>query len=736
MVTKIVYALNTVEVGRNCIVTCGIPFDKGEVTSTTQVITEIGARGYDGQFGGSTTPNSGGSWRQKVQWEPFGVPYNDGSYRFGKIQFIGELAAKSWNNGDTKCIIDTHSAGYSNYRAFNWDNTNYNLFADTRFELKINGETAAINGSQLTLVGTPGTEDVVRRYKLFTRPFATMPWIWVELVVDVPNLSGTSTDGSNWWSKVKHANFWFRFGCSYLQRNTGYRSNGLYNEQQSRFFLSDGIYLTIIGQDSCLRFEQYIVNKRDISVSGRPAVEYHLHDHTLAYYKADAITQGGSKMYRGVLFFNTESWIASAEKTFEVSAIAEGWQKYMPPIFADTELPPNVAEPSTSNYRTDWIARINNLLRDGYGRIYPRPHQWNAYGPKPDIAGPGDQGTFGNAYHHNCLYWTMQSSYSAEIPHLVAGIISQGFRPVWQYEQDGTGFTISNYPTAWVWSSRIFNGNGSFGGTSPDWAGIVYLGYGAEQQREGESGREWQGPDRQHASVQVFGIATIISADYFGFEFCKMFGETYAAMIKGRAGYNIIDGWEADRASARTMQSLIPMFYVTNSQEMLKGLAKRYWLGYSILQGWRFGENASIDKLDFIDVVGCYTSNNQVFYNSTHDSTTWPENPGYNRGWLPGNLRPRSPSEAPFFNPWQSGFVAITYYQLYKMFEDLYPDGAWCSITNNDEITLSNPGGNSFPISKTIALSVARDLAATVINHCTWLFGPNSSEGSILYLVQ
>jgi hypothetical protein len=63
------------------------------------------------------------------------------------------------------------------------------------------------------------------------------------------------------------------------------------------------------------------------------------------------------------------------------------------------------------------------------------------------------------------------------------------------------------------------------------------------------------------------------------------------------------------------------------------------------------------------------------------------------------------------------------------MFEDLYPDGAYCSIDNNDAITLNNPGGNSFPISKNIALAMSRDLAATVINHCTWRFGPDSPEG-------
>jgi hypothetical protein len=208
-----------------------------------------------------------------------------------------------------------------------------------------------------------------------------------------------------------------------------------------------------------------------------------------------------------------------------------------------------------------------------------------------------------------------------------------------------------------------------------------------------------------------------------------MVGEIFAAMNSGRVGYNVCDRWESDRAGARTMQSLITIYYATGRSNVIKSLARRYWLGYSIFSAWRFGQSSSIDKLDFIDVVNCYVANNQVYYNSQFDTTTWPENPAYTRGWMPGNLRPRSAHESPYFYPWQSGFVAVTYYQLHKMFEDLYPDGAYCSIDNNDEITLNNPGGNSFPISKNIALAVSRDLAATVINHCTWRFGPDSPEG-------
>jgi len=726
--SKIINIYNSVNSGRMAIVTCGLHFDKGELTSTNQILTELGAIGY---------PLYGGvPYRQRVKWEPFGVRHSDNSIRYARVQFRTEIDP----NSEKSCTVSVHNSDYTGYRVFNFDNANYNIFSQVEFQLRINGQTAVIRGSQLSNIDTTDDAGCVRRYKIFTRPFSSMPWIWVELVVDIPNPGAVDAQGNTWTSApIRHAEFWLRLGCSFAQRGLG-QTYGPYNEAQSRFNFSEGINLDIVGCDSAFRFESSeLYGKTNVGTGTTRAQRYFLHDHTNGYFNAGQMKMGTSKNWKGVLLLGPEHWMFYPERTSEISAVARGWGPHMPPVFENIDPPPNVAAPSDPNHRTDWKTRINNLVNSaGFGNLGSRPHNATPYGPKPDISGPGDQGLFGCAYHHAPLYHIILSAYPLELPYIVRAMRLNGFRPNFIYEADGNKWRLANYPASWIWNTEIFNGNGNIGGASPDFAGVLWMGYGSQAQKSNDAGavRNWDSPDRQHCSMQLFAVAAIMTADYFALEFCDMYAEFIGAGVSGVIGQgirndvtNVINSWEADRASARVLETLIPMYYATDNSVARIGIIRRYWEGYLKLTSWRFGRAPSIDKLEFMDCKNSWAGST-VSWNPPV-GVAWP---AVQSSWMPGDLFSLYAGETPFMYPWQLSFVASSWFLVSKMFKDLYPNGAYMTIGNTlaqSTITLQDPGGNRAIISESIAKNIARDVAATVILHCTWKFGPGGASVNI-----
>lgn len=715
-----VNVLNTTSNYRTGIATCGIYFEKGQVTSTSQIITESGGMGFR-DFGNPAYAN-------KVQWEPFGVPHSDGSYRFAKASFKVQLDP----NRERKVVMSIHGVGATpSYVAMPYDPTNLNIFNGVMFEFNFNGNYIYIPATQLTRVDTGDSEGCVRRYKLFTRPIASRRSLWVEIVVDVPTLGRFDAQGNELTATpITTANFWFRFGTSLLQRNTGDRNvNAPYAQEQNNCFFTENVTLTIFGCDSIIRFPEHIYGSSNVGTATQPAIRHILHNPSFPANNSQAMRGSASKMYRGVLLLGGETNSATAERqpasiSPEISAIAEGWGRHMPPVFAEIPRPGNVATPSTPNYRSDWASRINTLLQRGYGQIRSKPHQSSPYGSKPNVSGAGDQGVYGNAYHHNPLYWLIQTAYPKELPYLIHGTMSNCFRGQWYYEEDGTPFRYENYPGMWMWSSRPFNGNGtSLSAVSPDTGGVVWFGAEAPQQKAAVPYNDWETYDREHASCQILAVAAILTADHFALEFCKMWAEVYGASVFGHVGNPSIDSWSADRASARTTQSLIPLYYATGSSAARVGIIKRYWLGKQTLDFWRNGVNARIDRLDFIEALKV----------AVPDGTTLQYILDVNAP-TNGGLFSRTRTENPFFTSWQLSFVAVLFYQISKMFQDLYPSGAYLSnyqagaTINSTSLTLNDPGGNRVVVSKDTALAISRDLSATVIQHCTHFFGSGSEN--------
>jgi hypothetical protein len=714
-----VYVLNKTNHNRSGIVICGFPFDKGEVTSLNQIITVSQANGL----------GSDPTFTQKVQWEPYGANHEDGSYRYGKIAFRADVAA----NSERRAVVNPSGGSYTTVP---YDATVYNMFRGIRFYFAMNGQEVELDFNQLTLISTGGSDTHYRRYKYFARPFQTMQWIWVEMTFDVPSLGiYGATQNIISSTPIEHVNFWFRYGCSHISRGGG-QSIGQYAFQQRHHVLTDYTALTIAGCDSLFRFEEHIYSKLNLNnfPSNYPTTNGYLYvledPNFMRERHTDGMKYATCRNFRGCLILgNNQRSTILAERQEELSAIAEGWGKYVPPAFLDTPFPPNV-DPSD---RADQTARIDRMMfsRHNYyenlGRRQPMPFPVGPYGLRPFAPGGGNQGVLGNAFHNNPLYYTILASYSREIPYIVHSVGLWGQRPMWLYEQDGTIFKIQNYPDVLLWSGEVQ-------GYSPDYMGMHEFSWPVQAATAQEPAEEWAGLDRQHCSSHQEALAAIISADYFLLDcFAQSWAENFAACMPLYFRNNpTIDSWEADRASARMLQTGIVLYYATGIEDLLKAVIRRYWLGNTVKLSWEYGNPGGIEKLKFIDAPFSWSDGSRNYYLPGRlDQIGDPEIPV-------GGLFVFQPGANPWMTPWQSAFVVASYVALQRMFEDLFPFGAYMSGYTITKLT--GPGQSiapgSIPLFDSIPRNIAWDLAATVTMHCTHYFGPGSEYNWTRLLVK
>jgi hypothetical protein len=730
-----VYVLNKTNYDRSGIVVCGFPFDKGEVTSLNQVITVSQANGL------GTNP----TFTQKVQWEPYGVNYEDGSYRYGKIAFRADVAA----NSERRAIVNPAGGSYTSVP---YDPAVYNMFTGVKFYFRMNGQEVDLDFSQLTLISTGDSDCHYKRYRYFARPFETMHWIWVEVVFDIPSLSIYNLNQNAISdTPIEHINFWFRYGSSHLERNKG-QQYGTYAREQRRHFLTDYVFLTIMGCDSLFRFEEHTYGK--LNLNNLPASFPANFPSTNGYIYAledpnynnranntHAIKYSNSRNFRGCLIVgNNQRSSILAEREGELTAIADGWNKYVPPVFSEIPLPPNI----TAGDRADQCARIDRMMfnqTDGaqnLARVMPKPFPAGGYGIKPYCPGAGDQGIFGNAFQANPLYYTMSAAYSRELPYIIHSTELWGCRPLWMYEEDGTVFNPDNYPLVNIWWGEIHWTSRDFcGAWYPPWRVEVVGGENVIVDIEAPSPlssypyEEWAGTDRQHCSSHQEALAAIITADYFMLDcFAKTWAENFAAAAPVNETDNYtINSWEADRAGARMLQTLVTLYYATGSDRALRAIARKYWQGYAIKISWEYGNPGGIEKLKFVDVWGSWSDGLRNWYNYIPDQGRYRVDQYPDRlPEGPGNLFIFEEHANPWYHPWQQSFVVATYIAIERMFDDLYPYGAYMLGSNITKLT--GPGQSiapgSIPIFGYIAGDLARDLAATVVMHNTHYFGPGS----------
>lgn len=705
-----VYVLNKTNHDRSGIVVCGFPFDKGEVTSLNQIITVSQANGL----------GSDPTFTQKVQWEPYGANHEDGSYRYGKIAFRADVAA----NSERRAIVNPAGGSYTSVP---YDPAVYNMFRGIRFYFSMNGQEVELDFSQLALISTGGSDCHYRRYRHFSRPFPSMQWIWVEVVFDVPSLSlyGTTQNVLS-TTPIEHVNFWFRYGCSHISRNGG-QSIGQYAYQQRHHFLNDYAALVIAGCDSIFRFEEHIYDKLNLNSfpSNYPTTNGYLYVLENPNYdlgrNTNQMKYGTCKNHRGCLILgNNQTSTILAERQEELTAIAEGWNKYVPPAFTEVPLPPNI----NANDRADQCNRIDNMMfrrnntDENLARRQPMPYPVGPYGLRPFAPGGGNQGVEGNAFHHNPLYYTMSAAYSRELPYIIHSTELWGQRPQWLYEDDGTIFKVQNYPTALMWSSEVHP-------YSPDWLGMHEYSWPAQAARGYRPNEEWAGLDRQHCSSQQEALAAIITADYFMLDcFAQTWAEMFAACLPLYFRDNItVDSWEADRASARMLQTSVTLYYATGSDDLLKGIIRRYWLGNAIKQSWEYGNPGGIEKLKFIDTPNSWNDGNRNYYMPGRV-----DQPGNVYQPAVGELFVFAPGVNPWYTPWQLCFVAAAYVAVQRLFEDLFPNGAYMLGYTITKLTGPNqaiaPG--SIPIFDSIPRNLAWDLAGSLVLHNTFYIGPGS----------
>ncbi len=709
--SRAVWVLNTTSLNRCVMVTCGFPFEKGQVTSTDQVITETGGRGFV-TFNNPTVT-------QRVQWTPYGANYSDGSYRYGKITFRADMDASS----ERKCIITVNDTPVLD---LNYSLANYAKFSGLTFEFRLNGQLATFTAANFVLQGTAGQKDQIRRYKYFARPFASMPWIWVEMVVDIPTEGVFDGAGNQIFGiGISECNFWFRYGNSYIRRGMG-RTPTEYAASSRNFFLTDFVTLDILGADSCMRFEQTVYAKTVVSgVSQRYTLSNPFFNG--AANRASHFRDGSARCFRGVIFLtgmNVGSNQA-ADRQMEISAIAEGWGPFMPPAFTDTPLPPNMLDQSNSGARAQWKSKIDTMLsRDGLGRIRALPFPASPYGLKPDAPGTGDQGTYGSGFHNNPLYYTMKASYAKELPYIVNGALGHSHRPLGMSDEDGTIYKFENYPQSTIWQTRIFTRveNGQTSSSFPDLAGLEFLGPTADNVKASDPYEDWNTIDRQHCSIYLDITAAIITADYFLLEcFAPTLAELYAAAFDTHTVSTSVNGWDADRAAGRGMKSLASLYIATGIYRALVALSKRYWLGYVLKSGWERDGAGGIEKLKFIDVISS-TVYPVISYRGQVDRISPPSSV------QSGSLVQLYYPETPHITPWQQSFCAAGYFFVAKLLKEYFPNGKWMDRFGNQFDT--NPGVNDpMFLSENIALSIARDLAGTIIMYCTHKFGAGSPTG-------
>ena len=704
---RTVYILNTTTSNRVGMVTLGFPFERGEATSTSQRIVVEGATSYV----------------QKVQWQPFGANYIDGtngnfhSYRYAKICFRADV------NASTEKSAEVHIGDIA-YTPIPYSSTVLNAFVGINIEFRINGQTIVIPLSNLTLLQTADTDDHIRRFKYWGRPFPTMPWIWVELITDVPSLSQANATGLvvN-TSPVEVAQFWFRYGNSYAARNLG-RAAGPFTAQTRNFYLNEPISLSIIGCDSGLRFENHVYSINNVG-NGK---KYILEDPAFNFFNGQSLNNNNCmkysncRVYRGFLVLgNNSTSSVVAERQRAMTAMASGWNKFMPPSFSDIALPPNVP-----NDRENQKAKIDTMMTDILARQNPLPFPAGVYSLKPSSSGGGDQGAYGGAFHHHPLYYTMKAAYAAEIPFILHGMDSHGYRPMWMYEADGTRWKYQNYPRANIWWCEPHK-------DGRDLCGVHIEAPSAPSAKASTPYEEYQGPDRQHCSIQLDATAAIFTADYFALEFCEIAAELYSASGSTDTDSPTINGWEADRASGRLLQSLVSLFFATGNMTAFKGLATRAWLGYVINESWRFGDYASgIEQLKFIDAVGVFSNWSSCDYSRWNVVHNYP-----NLIPAAGTLFNLFPKETPHITPWQLSFAAIALYQVSIAIKQMYTVPVFLvkpvvssNFITDGVIQFTEPADQNIRliVRSDIFRTLSRDLAGSVLQHNTFKLGPGSEQ--------
>lgn len=527
--------LNDTVFARSDVVTLGVPFPKGKLTSTGQEIVAYGD----------------GSGQRRVQWEPLPTRWEDGSIKYAKVSFPITLTAGQALETNLRIGGPYSSSSYSPVLSKTLNNINIDLL--------FNGTINTLNLNNSELIEGGGPQDHLSRYRLFGR-IPTHPHIWYELIYDV-------------FSNLQHSKFWLRYGNSYAER--GYGLNQGPHANSALFSFGTNFVVRITGATPFLELETRAPNNTNgpICVNGVTTLT-NGKQYTVSTVNSrdEYFGIGIVKCLKGTLVFNAGSYSsASAELNWPTTSAYRNWKGLQPIINNSNNLPSYLATESQ---------RITSLraatIPSQYSSLETqRPYQISVFGNKSSGA-TGTYGWRGLTNWANSIYYAFEFGYPADLVYLnFASYACLGFRPYNMREADGTYISLRNYPLMGMYDGNIdYRSN-----VSQDNAG-----YGLTNPVNSRLPDSWQGNNHQHFQNDSEILLSLISCDYHLLELAKGMAGWCSIMSNPNHFNNVIKALTTPaREVARPLLTHSAIYEASNDNESLDNLIGRVRAHYTAM---------------------------------------------------------------------------------------------------------------------------------------------------------
>lgn len=464
---------------RTGVVTLGIPFSRAEnLTVTDNLVVSNALTGYT---------------NQKVQWSPVGARWDNGGIKYAKATFKVDLTANQ-----EKTVTISKSPTYTAI-PFNLSPALVTNFSSLFVQVTIQGVTynLPLNEMVANLIEGAGPEDHFARLRLFKYfPNSLDPqvrYFWVELVLDG-------------YSDLDYIHFNFRFGYYRFEPT-------LENNQGVSPFvnLNSPVTLRIGGGKSKIYWEEYkIPSIAENSATDRTYTLINPFVSTRNRFAA-----GMSHAYKGVITFDSSS-TSLAEQNSPILAMSENWKTYFP---ITGIMPPR---PSYITSDADALTRSNTLLNllQGPMQGIRDPYNWPTNCNNPDTASAGSHGF--RDYAYGLKGWPFLSTCNYNwIPYLEFCTRQQATRHNWYVDSTGQPIDPDTFFNA---GCKIWNGALWFTNNGEKYRGFNRgLDSDNDLPRALPNNQKIFGPDKEHYTNKMFVIQALVTMDYFGLEFLKMY---------------------------------------------------------------------------------------------------------------------------------------------------------------------------------------------------------------------
>jgi hypothetical protein len=507
----------------------------------------------------------------KAQWDFQGNRYDNGAAKYIRVTFEVDLQAN-----EEKTVVLTRLPGSATATELSYA-PNLNILGNisgTVVELSIDGVIHSFPMLDLLLgsnsISANGDKDFYHRQKIFTHMPATSDdrrrYLWADIVIDIP-------------ARLDQVNFFIRYGY--------YRDfpESVSNKPEPVFSLSQNITLRVIGPRTKIRWEEYKVPS--IQTISPTHKVYTLVDR--AQPGQGQFVAGSSNVYKGVFCYGNTT-TDSAELEDPILAMAEDWKldEHYPCSGVMPAYPSYVTSESNAFSRSETLrAHMESGVKNP---SYRSPYNWSGMANRPDTTGTGDHGLRDYAYGMRGMPWMRTVNYNW-IPFLEFTTRQEGLRHFWYYNTNGDPVPPSEFLNngILIFHSRYF-WTGSAGGFSrhtqtSDFARPVFL------------AESIYGPERQHYTLKIMVLQSLISMDWYGLEFMKMSVVNWINNNRSDTSNAFINTWEASRAAGRMYENAGFLYEATYDQ-VLKSFVEQN-LTSNLYNGATNPSTANLNKTAF-----------------------------------------------------------------------------------------------------------------------------------------